>query len=72
MQMLQSANAGLQADEVSAYRDLHARTFAVIPLGPTTGLIEWVEHSTPLFAIYQAWQKRTALHDSMSPPKQTC
>ncbi len=72
MQMLQSANAGLQADEVSAYRDLHARTFAVIPLGPTTGLIEWVEHSTPLFAIYQAWQKRTALHDGMSPLKQTC
>ena len=61
MQMLHSANAGLQADEASAYRGLRARTFAVIPLGPTTGLIEWVEHSAPLFGIYQAWQKRSIL-----------
>ncbi len=61
MQMLHSANAGLHADEASAYRGLHARTFAVVPLGPTTGLIEWVDHSAPLFGIYQAWQRCSAL-----------
>ena len=60
MQMLQSANAALQADEPAAYRNLHARTFAVIPLGPKTGLIEWVEHSMPLFGVYRAWQRRIA------------
>ena len=60
MQMLQSANAALQADELAAYRSLHARTFAVIPLGPKTGLIEWVDHSMPLFGVYRAWQRRTA------------
>lgn len=67
MQMLHSANAGLRADEASAYRGLHARTFAVIPLGPTMGLIEWVEHSAPLFGIYQAWQKRSTLTSGGSP-----
>ena len=60
MQMLQSANAALRADELAAYRSLHARTFAVIPLSPKTGLIEWVEHSMPLFGVYRAWQRRTA------------
>ena len=66
MQMLHSANAGLRADEASAYRGLCARTFAVIPLGPTTGLIEWVDHSAPLFGIYQAWQRRSALTSGRS------
>jgi PI-3-kinase-related kinase SMG-1 len=60
-QMLRSANTALQANKLSAYRALHVRTFAVVPLGPKTGLIEWVDFSVPLFGIYQAWQKRSAL-----------
>lgn len=60
MQMLRCANTALQADELSAYRALHVRTFEVVPLGPKTGLIEWVDLSAPLFSIYQAWQRRSA------------
>ena len=53
MQLLRCSNAVLRGCSVSASRQLHARTFGVIPLGPRTGLIEWVEHTVPLFGLYQ-------------------
>ncbi|CAL8462813.1 g2346 [Coccomyxa elongata] len=53
MQLLRFSNAVLRGSGVSALRQLHVRTFGVIPMGPRTGLIEWVEHSVPLFSLYQ-------------------
>ena len=53
MQLLRYSNAVLRGSRVSVFRQLHVRTFGVTPLGPRTGLIEWVEHSVPLFGLYQ-------------------
>ncbi|XP_013115511.2 serine/threonine-protein kinase Smg1 isoform X1 [Stomoxys calcitrans] len=38
-----------------------AHHYSVIPLGTQSGLISWVDHCTPLFAIYKKWQQREAL-----------
>ncbi|XP_061396634.1 serine/threonine-protein kinase Smg1 [Musca vetustissima] len=37
-----------------------AHHYSVIPLGPQSGLISWVDNCTPLFAIYKKWQQREA------------
>lgn len=31
------------------------------PLGPRSGLIQWVDGVTPLFALYKRWQQREAV-----------
>lgn len=36
------------------------RHYAVTPLGPRCGLIQWVENATPLFTIYKRWLMREA------------
>ncbi|XP_077980517.1 serine/threonine-protein kinase SMG1-like [Glandiceps talaboti] len=43
--------------EVSLY---HARHYSVTPLGPRSGLIQWVDGATPLFGLYKRWQQREA------------
>lgn len=46
----------------------------MLPLGPRSGLIQWVQHVTPLFSIYKSWQLRShaaaALRDksTVAPP----
>ena len=47
----------------------HARDYAVTPLGARSGLIQWVDSSTPLFGLYKRWQQREAIA-MMQPPKQ--
>jgi serine/threonine-protein kinase SMG1 len=42
---------------VSFYRAKH---YSVIPLGPRSGLISWVDNVTPLFNLYKKWQQREA------------
>ncbi|XP_075154551.1 serine/threonine-protein kinase Smg1 [Haematobia irritans] len=37
-----------------------AHHYSVIPLGPRSGLISWVDNCTALFAIYKKWQQREA------------
>ena len=32
-----------------------AETYRVVPIGSTTSMIEWVEHRTSLFTLYQRW-----------------
>ena len=59
MQTLRCANGLFRRSVPSAHRRLHVRTFAVVPLGPRTGLIEWVEHTSSLFGLYQAWQRHS-------------
>lgn len=38
-----------------------ARHYTVTPLGPRSGLIQWVEGATPLFGLYKRWQQREAM-----------
>ncbi|GAB0095899.1 Serine/threonine-protein kinase Smg1 [Sergentomyia squamirostris] len=42
---------------VSSYR---ARHYSVIPLGPQSGLISWVDGVLPIFSVYKKWQQREA------------
>jgi phosphatidylinositol kinase/protein kinase (PI-3 family) len=39
-----------------------ARNYSVIPLGPRSGLIQWVEGAVPLFSLYKKWQLRQQAH----------
>ena len=60
MQVLSLANVLLQADGFKAKSGYQARHYSVIPLGPRSGLIQWVDGVTPLFALYKRWLQRQA------------
>ncbi|XP_057324226.1 serine/threonine-protein kinase SMG1 isoform X1 [Microplitis mediator] len=57
MQFLSICNTMMSKnnDTRKVYR---ARHYSVIPLGPRSGLIQWVDGVTPLFALYKRWQQR--------------
>lgn len=62
MQFLSIANSMMVksrtgSGQVSKYRAKH---YSVIPLGPRSGLISWVDGMTPIFALYKKWQQRQA------------
>lgn len=62
MQFLSIANTMMAKSvdcvgNVSTYR---ARHYSVIPLGPRSGLISWVDGVVPIFALYKKWQQREA------------
>lgn len=70
MQFLSIANSMMtkSADcngKISKYR---ARHYSVIPLGPRSGLISWVEGMTPIFALYKKWQHREAANPKKGKP----
>lgn len=58
MQLLNTTNGLLREDKATAARALKARTYAVIPLSDHSGMIQWVNDATPLFALYKRWQRR--------------
>lgn len=37
-----------------------ARHYSVTPLGPRSGLIQWVDGAVPIFALFKRWQQREA------------
>ncbi|CAK9817618.1 Serine/threonine-protein kinase SMG1 [Anthophora quadrimaculata] len=57
MQFLNICNTMMskKGDTKKVYR---ARHYSVIPLGPRSGLIQWVDGVTPLFVLYKKWQQR--------------
>ncbi|XP_063980993.1 serine/threonine-protein kinase SMG1 [Diachasmimorpha longicaudata] len=57
MQFLNICNRMMSknSDTSKTYR---ARHYSVIPLGPRSGLIQWVDGVTPLFLLYKRWQQR--------------
>ena len=60
MQFLEIVNTMLvktRSGRGSVYR---ARYYSVVPLGPRSGLIQWVGSATPLFGLYKRWQQREA------------
>lgn len=62
MQLLSIVNTMMARDtENDANQTYRARHYSVIPLGPRSGLISWVDNVTPLFALYKRWQNREAV-----------
>lgn len=59
MQLLSIANTMLRMPGIDD--NYRARHYSVIPLGPRSGLISWVDNVTPLFGLYKRWQQREAL-----------
>ncbi|GBP69513.1 hypothetical protein EVAR_88413_1 [Eumeta japonica] len=61
MQLLSIVNTMMARDsENNENQTYRARHYSVIPLGPRSGLISWVDNVTPLFALYKRWQNREA------------
>ena len=58
MQLLGIINGFLRADDSARQRRLSARHYAVVPLGTRSGLIQWVDNTMPLFALYKQWLRR--------------
>lgn len=60
MQFLNIANTMMAQSTDSEHNLYRARHYSVIPLGPRSGLISWVDGTTPVFALYKRWQQREA------------
>lgn len=60
MQFLGIANTMMSKNN-DTRRIYRARHYSVIPLGPRSGLIQWVDGVTPLFALYKRWQQRDSV-----------
>ncbi|XP_065311979.1 serine/threonine-protein kinase SMG1 isoform X2 [Dermacentor albipictus] len=59
MQLLSICNSLLARGATGASAP-RARHYAVTPLGSRSGLIQWLDGVTPLFALYKRWQQREA------------
>ncbi len=69
MQLLAIVNTmftKVNREQGPAYQALN---YSVTPLGPRSGLISWVENSTPLFALYKKWQQREAVYQASKQPQ---
>lgn len=62
MQFLSIANLMMKksVDSDGKVTQYKAHHYSVIPLGPRSGLISWVDDVTPIFSIYKRWQQREA------------
>ncbi|KAH8386774.1 hypothetical protein KR093_002440, partial [Drosophila rubida] len=58
MQFLSISNAIMASKNDTPSSSYRAHHYSVIPLGPQSGLISWVDGVTPLFALYKKWQQR--------------
>nr|NVI76403.1 no-on-and-no-off transient C [Cucujiformia] len=59
MQFLNIANIMMAQNADPTGQNLYrARHYSVIPLGPRSGLINWVDGTTPIFSLYKRWQQR--------------
>ena len=58
MQLIKTFSVTLASDADSARRQLSPCPLSVTPLGPNVGLIQWVDHTMPLYGVYKAWQLR--------------
>ena len=61
MQFLKIANIMMRKRGKGDYL---ARNYSVVPLGPRSGLIQWVEGAQPLYSLYKRWQHRQQSNDS--------
>jgi PI-3-kinase-related kinase SMG-1 len=70
MQFLSIINAMFTKINKSESPVYHALNYSVTPLGPRSGLISWVEGTTPLFTLYKKWQQREAIYQAGKQPNQ--
>ncbi|XP_073834492.1 serine/threonine-protein kinase Smg1 [Musca autumnalis] len=66
--MMIRSNYSKTSSDTDCFRAHH---YSVIPLGPQSGLISWVDNCTPLFAIYKKWQQREALLKQQQKERQS-
>ncbi|XP_055937546.1 serine/threonine-protein kinase SMG1-like isoform X2 [Argiope bruennichi] len=60
MQFLSIVNNMFAKNKRHGKQVYYARHYSVTPLGPRSGLIQWVDGATPLFGLYKRWQQREA------------
>ncbi|GIZ00961.1 hypothetical protein CEXT_276061 [Caerostris extrusa] len=60
MQFLSIVNNMFAKNKRHGKQVYYARHYSVTPLGPRSGLIQWVDGATPLFGVYKRWQQREA------------
>lgn len=65
MQFLSICNTMMSKDS-DTRKTYRARHYSVIPLGPRSGLIQWVDGVTPLFILYKRWQQRECAMNNKS------
>lgn len=59
MQFLTITNMMMaKSSDTSNHNIYRARHYSVIPLGLRSGLIRWVDGTTPMFSLYKRWQLR--------------
>ncbi|KAI8575271.1 hypothetical protein K450DRAFT_262519 [Umbelopsis ramanniana AG] len=58
MQLLGTVNNLVEGDMNGCEAGMKARVFAVIPISDHSGMIQWVQDASPLFALYKRWQQR--------------
>lgn len=49
-----------------------ARHYSVTPLGPRSGLIQWVDGAVPVFALFKRWQQREVSAMALVKSAQVC
>ncbi|KAK7086207.1 Serine/threonine-protein kinase smg1 [Halocaridina rubra] len=71
MQFLEIVNTMLAKNQRGKNCVYRARYYSVVPLGPRSGLIQWVGNASPLFGLYKVWQMREAYlpAHSQAPPQ---
>ncbi|XP_048245963.1 serine/threonine-protein kinase SMG1-like isoform X1 [Haliotis rufescens] len=65
MQFLSIVNNMFSKSNKGTRQLYRARHYSVTPLGPRSGLIQWVEGATPLFGLYKKWQQREAIAQTL-------
>lgn len=58
MQLFSLVNTLLSNDRITSKGDLNIRGYAVIPLAPSSGLIEWLGHCDTLHDVIQEYRSR--------------
>ncbi|GMR53337.1 hypothetical protein PMAYCL1PPCAC_23532 [Pristionchus mayeri] len=58
MQLLRMSNVMMKKMGKRDAPQYTAKTYAVTPLGPLMGLIQWVNGAIPLYSFYRKWQMR--------------
>ncbi|XP_065681003.1 serine/threonine-protein kinase SMG1 isoform X2 [Hydra vulgaris] len=58
MQFLEICNHMFSKEDRANEQRYYAQHYSVTPLGPRSGLIQWVDGATPLFTLYRRWQQR--------------
>ena len=51
MQVVRLSDSLMRSDAAAAAASLHTRPFGMTPLGPRLGLVQWVDHTVPIFQV---------------------